>query len=50
VCGLAVWRYRQVTVMLEAEGLPVTPEWVVALLVGALGLMVVFLLVLIFLM
>jgi putative membrane protein len=50
VCGLAVWRYRQVTVMLEAEGLPVTPEWVVALLVGALGLMVIFLLVLIFLM
>jgi putative membrane protein len=50
VCALAVWRYNQVSDLLEHEGLPVTPKWTVGLLVGALGLVVVFLLLLIFLM
>jgi putative membrane protein len=36
VCSLALWRYSQISDVLRAEGLRVTPPWVVYLIVGGL--------------
>lgn len=47
VCGVAYWRYTQITHVLEEEGLRITPRWMVALLVGGLVLTAVLVLILI---
>jgi putative membrane protein len=47
VCGLALWRYSQISDVLHAEGLRVTPPWVVYLIVGGLILAALLMLVLI---
>lgn len=36
VCGLSLWRYRQVSEVVEAEGMPVTPPWVAVTMVAGL--------------
>lgn len=47
VCGLALWRYSEISDVLQAEGLHVTPRWVVYLLVGGLILAALLMLILI---
>jgi putative membrane protein len=49
VCGLALWRYNQISDVMQAEGLRVTPQWVVYLVVGGLTLAALLMLVLIIL-
>jgi putative membrane protein len=47
VCSLALWRYNQISDVLRAEGLRVTPPWVVYLIVGGLIIAALLMLVLI---
>jgi putative membrane protein len=49
VCLLAFWRYNQITDVLEAEGMRITPRWVAGLMVGGLLLAAALVFALIFL-
>jgi putative membrane protein len=47
VCGIALWRYNQISKILEEEGHPVTPKWAVYSLVSGIILAAFLLLIMI---